>query len=255
MADAEARGWGNPGKPGSAQEAKYKRDHLVWVVLNCGVRLYLRREVAPLIKGFWDELEELTGYSLADQGVPDDWGFANRPNRNNPNVLSNHAWGLAADGNSEENPNTHDGKIHTDLPVDVVRRLAAKYGLRWGGDYSGKTRDPMHVEFVGTPNQARALVVELGLDKPKVTEQSHADPIVLEDDMLPTIYTPVDDSGSAVDPATKKAYAPQVLVLGNKRKYLVSMEQRNRWIAAGARTVDKAYRDQIADIADLTEPV
>lgn len=172
MADARARGWGWPGDPGSAQERIYIHEHIITITLNCGVKLRVRREVGHLFKGFFDELERETGYSLADRGQPDDWGFANRQNRNNPNVKSNHAWGLAVDGNAEENPNTHDGRVHTNMPVPIVRRLANKWGLRWGGDYTGTTKDPMHLEFVGTPADVARYPLGGGpIEQPKPQEE------------------------------------------------------------------------------------
>lgn len=166
MADVIDPEWGDPGAPGSEHERHWKAANLTWVTLRCGVQLLVNKGVAPLFKGFWDDLEAETGYSLADRGAPDDWGFANRPNRNNPKAPSRHSRGLATDGNAEENPNTHDGRLHTNMPVAAVRRLCKKYSLRWGGDYSGKTRDTMHVEFVGSPHDARAAVAALGAPTP-----------------------------------------------------------------------------------------
>lgn len=149
MSDARARGWGWPGAPGSATDRAYQRDHIVTVTLNCGVKLRIRREVAHLFKGFYDELEAETGYSLADQGVPDDWGFNNRDIRGRPGVKSNHAWGLAVDGNSEENP--MGSPRRTNYPVEAAHRLARKWGLFWGYDYATRP-DTMHFEFLGTPD-------------------------------------------------------------------------------------------------------
>ncbi len=212
MADVIDPDWGDPGAPGSDHERHWKAANLTWITLNCGVQLLVNKLVAPLFKGFWDELEEETGYSLADRGAPDDWGFANRPNRNNPKAPSRHSRGLATDGNAEENPNTHDGKLHTNLPVDVVRRLAKKYSLRWGGDYKGPTKDTMHMEFVGSPHDARVAVAALthpALTHPALTP---AAPRLEEDDMF--ILNPVTD-----DPDRT-----QFFVNGSKRVALTADE-------------------------------
>lgn len=150
-APANERGWGWPGAPGSAQDRAYQRDYIVTITLACGVKLRVRREVGHIFKGFWDELEAETGYSLADRGAPDDWGFNNRDVRGRPGVKSNHAWGLATDGNAEENP--MQSPLKTDMPVADVRRLCKRWGLTWGGDYSGR-KDSMHTEFLGTPADA-----------------------------------------------------------------------------------------------------
>jgi hypothetical protein len=44
----------------------------------------------------------------------------------------------------------------------MIRALAKKYGLKWGGDF--KTRpDDMHFEVEISPAKAKALVSSLGL--------------------------------------------------------------------------------------------
>lgn len=163
MSDARARGWGWPGAPGSAEDRAYQRDHLTTVTLNCGVRLRVRKEVAPLFKGFFDELEAETGYSLADEGALDDWGFNNRDIRGRPGVKSNHAWGLAVDGNSEENP--MGAPRRTNFPVEATHRLAAKWGLFWGFDYQSRP-DTMHFEFLGKPGDVSKYPTSAPLARP-----------------------------------------------------------------------------------------
>lgn len=152
---ANERGWGWPGAPDSAADRKYRRDHLTWVEAG-GIRLLVRKEVAPLFVGF---IRELTAGGYRLNGSADDWGYANRDVRGAPGVKSNHAWGLAVDLNATTNPMTNDGRNHTDMPPGISR-LAAKYGLRWGGDYSGR-KDPMHFEFIGTPADAQEYVRHL----------------------------------------------------------------------------------------------
>ena len=151
---ANERGWGWPGAPGSDAERKYRKEHLVWVDAG-GVRLLVRKEVADLFVRF---INELTGptYNYVLNVRADDWGYANRDVRGAPGVKSNHAWGLAVDLNATTNPMTDDGRTHTDLPPGISK-LAARYGLRWGGDYSGR-KDPMHFEFTGTPADAQEYV-------------------------------------------------------------------------------------------------
>lgn len=140
MSDARARGWGNP------DAANYQRDHIIAVRAG-GIVLYVRREIAYLVIGFVDEIVQ-RGYRLDVRA--DDWGYNNRDIRGRPGVKSNHAWGLAIDLNSATNPMTEDGHVHTDMPA-WVPETAAKYGLFWGGHYSGSRKDPMHYEFLGTP--------------------------------------------------------------------------------------------------------
>lgn len=93
--------------------------------------------------------------------------------------LSNHAYGLAADINVSQNPmQTQTGidgasscqtPIKTDMPQWVIQ-TAEKWGLYWGGyGWSGgcsspdefktsSSRDPMHFEFNGSLEQARAIL-------------------------------------------------------------------------------------------------
>lgn len=93
--------------------------------------------------------------------------------------LSNHSYGLANDFNTTRNPmRTYYGvngatacqtPMQTDMPQWVVQ-TAEKWGLYWGGYgwssgcsspsqvKSSASRDPMHFEFNGTVDQARAIL-------------------------------------------------------------------------------------------------
>lgn len=162
MSTASERGWGYPGAPGSTAERAYRALFIKTIEVG-GVRLAVRRQVAHLFEGFINELLA-TGYRLDVNA--DDWGFANRDVRGAPGVKSNHAWGLAVDLNAIDNPMTtshpdhagdsgHDGRgVHTDMPPGT-NRLAEKWGLRWGANYSGSRADAMHFEFMGTPNDVK----------------------------------------------------------------------------------------------------
>lgn len=61
-----------------------------------------------------------------------------------------HAYGLAIDINPKQNPFTNGRKV-TNLPRGVGK-LAARYGLVWGGNWKGGTKDTMHfsIPFRGT---------------------------------------------------------------------------------------------------------
>jgi hypothetical protein len=56
--------------------------------------------------------------------------------------LSAHAWGIAIDLNPETNQQGTSGDM--DPAVIATFREA---GFEWGGDWQGKTRDPMHFQF------------------------------------------------------------------------------------------------------------
>ncbi|HAP75316.1 MAG TPA: hypothetical protein DCR14_04470 [Acidimicrobiaceae bacterium] len=94
-------------------------------------------------------------------------------------ALSNHSYGLATDFNTVENPMRSYVGINgatacatpmlTDMPQWMIQ-VAEKWGLYWGGygwssgctsptqSRTSVTRDPMHFEFNGSPEQARAIL-------------------------------------------------------------------------------------------------
>jgi D-alanyl-D-alanine carboxypeptidase len=67
--------------------------------------------------------------------------FAFRPQRTG-NKLSAHCWGIAIDLNPETNGQGSTGNMDVGI-IDIFRGA----GFEWGGDWQGKTRDPMHFQF------------------------------------------------------------------------------------------------------------
>ena len=67
--------------------------------------------------------------------------FSFRPQRTG-SKLSTHAWGIAIDLNPETNQQGTEGDM--DPAVITIFREA---GFKWGGDWQGKTRHPMHFQF------------------------------------------------------------------------------------------------------------
>lgn len=133
-----------------------------------------------LFEGFLNEISangyrvrEITGYTFRCT-AGDGWECRS----GDPKLLSNHAWGLAIDFNSNANPiRTYTGingatacqtPIETDMPRWVIE-TAEKWGLYWGGygwnagcqtvstQRTSVYRDPPHFEFRGTPAQAAAI--------------------------------------------------------------------------------------------------
>jgi len=114
---------------------------------------------APLLIGFAAEFHKLI--EPIDEGTLDDWGYCFRMVRGTTDKLSNHSSGTAIDLNA---PKHALGKVGT-FPaekVPMIRALAAKYGLKWGGDYVTR-KDEMHFELNLNPAKAAALIVKLGL--------------------------------------------------------------------------------------------
>lgn len=98
-------------------------------------RITVNSSAADNFIGFLRALNR-TGYKVTSLG-----SYANR-NIAGTNTRSLHSYGLAIDINPSQNPVAY-GKIITNLPKGVGR-LAAKYGLAWGGTWNGSKKDPMH---------------------------------------------------------------------------------------------------------------
>ncbi len=123
-------------------------------------KLRCASSVGPLLAAFAAEFHELI--EPIDEGTFDDWGYAFRMVRGSTDRLSCHSSGTAIDLNATKHPL---GKYDT-FPaekVPMIRALAKKYGLKWGGDF--KTRpDDMHFEVNVTADKAKKLITKLGLD-------------------------------------------------------------------------------------------
>lgn len=139
---AEARGWGRGWPANNASK-------MVTVSRPDGVRVPVHREIAELVAWLLEWTERL-GYDLRPGWC---WGYSNRPIRGTRRP-SNHSWGLAGDLNAPENPmGPRTGKIRKH---PKVIDLWERFGFRWGGRYSGRA-DDMHMEFMGTPADAKAM--------------------------------------------------------------------------------------------------
>lgn len=155
MADPSDRGWGNPGRRhGDPQAVEYGRRHITTIETLDGSRFPVRKEVAPILLGFLNEIIT-RGYRIRGE-VLDDWGWYVRT-IGNTNTLSNHAWGLAVDVNALTNPQGH--KLTTDMPR-FVPEAAQRWRLRWGGTYALRP-DGMHFEWIGSRDDALRFVADL----------------------------------------------------------------------------------------------
>jgi hypothetical protein len=130
-----------------------------YLVKGTSRKLRCAESVGPLLAAFAAEFHELI--EPIDEGVFDDWGYAFRNVRGSTDRLSCHSSGSAIDLNATRHPL---GKVGTFPPekVPMLRALAKKYGLKWGGDYKGRA-DEMHFEVEVTPTKAKALIESLGL--------------------------------------------------------------------------------------------
>jgi len=131
-----------------------------YLVKGTDRKLKCASSVGPLLAAFAAEFHELI--EPIDEGTFDDWGYAYRMVRGDATKLSNHSSGTAIDLNATR----HElGKIGT-FPaekVPMIRALAKKYGLKWGGDYKNR-KDEMHFEIEVSATKAKELITKLGLE-------------------------------------------------------------------------------------------
>ena len=126
------------GGAGVSDDPEWQKENLVTIQSGNGESWQVNKLAAAAFQGFLTELEA-TGYGIKSSG-----GFNYRPIRGSKTgKLSEHGKGLAIDLNAETNGL---GSETTDLPPNVSE-IAAKYGLKWGGDFKGR-KDPMHFEYV-----------------------------------------------------------------------------------------------------------
>jgi hypothetical protein len=151
MADATARGWGS-GWPTDRRRDMAK-------ATGGGITVLVHKEIAPIVRWLLNETVR-RGYHLRSGQC---WGYANRAIAGTRRP-SNHSWGLAVDLNAPSNPQSRD--LVTDMPT-WLPGLWKAWGFRWGGDYQG-LKDPMHLEFMGSPDTARELTARIGNDQAAV---------------------------------------------------------------------------------------
>jgi hypothetical protein len=126
-----------------------------------GTKLKIRcaEDVAPLLTTFAAEFNEHV--EAIDGGALDDWGYCFRNVRGTTDKLSNHSSGTAIDLNATKHPLGHAGTFSV-MQIVLIQALCKKYGIKWGGDYTGR-KDEMHFEIDLTPAKSAALIIKLGL--------------------------------------------------------------------------------------------
>jgi hypothetical protein len=141
-----------------------------------GLRLPVRREIAPLVAGLVRGLERARGKPFRSNWS---WGYANRAIRGT-STPSNHSWGLAVDLDAPENPylsrdmhraahplrrNFPGGLILRSTMPERTEAIARYWGFGWGGRYPTRP-DPMHFEFVGSLEDAVRRARDSDIPKP-----------------------------------------------------------------------------------------
>jgi hypothetical protein len=156
MTQTSSNGWTASADPNEIGVKSYP-------VKGTKIKLRCAEKVAPLLIGFTEEFHELI--EPIDEGTLDDWGYCFRNVRGSTDKLSNHSSGTAIDLNASKHQLGKVGTFPTEK-VPMIRALAKKYGLRWGGDYRLRV-DEMHFEIDLSEAKAAALIGSL---KQKETE-------------------------------------------------------------------------------------
>jgi hypothetical protein len=103
-------------------------------------RIYCPRKLAPVVEAVF---AEIAAAGLADEIQSFDGCYCprykRRTSRQSPSV---HCWGIALDINAATNALGTKG----DMSPTVVA-IFRKHGSKWGGDWTGKSRDPMHFQY------------------------------------------------------------------------------------------------------------
>lgn len=97
-----------------------------------------------------------------DDGIYDDWGYAERPIRGASVTLSNHASGTALDLNAPRHPIGRRGTFTAKQVAAIWHQLRTVYdgAIRWGGDYAVRP-DEMHFEINTHPAAVAAVAARL----------------------------------------------------------------------------------------------
>jgi len=147
-------GWQASKDPDEIRITSYK-------VEGTNLKLRCAEGCGPLIAAFAAEFHALI--EPIDGGALDDWGYCYRMVRGTTDKLSNHSSGTAIDLNATKHPLAKAGTFPAEK-VPMIKALAKKYGLTWGGADNWKRKDEMHFEVAITPEKAKQLITKLGLD-------------------------------------------------------------------------------------------
>jgi hypothetical protein len=145
------------GWPASKDAAEI--DIISLIIPGSAVKVRCAKAVVPLIAGFCKEFNDLI--EPIDGGALDDWGYCFRNVRGSNDKLSNHSSGTAIDLNATKHPLGKVGTFPAEK-VPMIRALAKKYGMIWGGDFKSRA-DEMHFEIAITPAKAAALIGSLNI--------------------------------------------------------------------------------------------
>jgi hypothetical protein len=159
------RFYGDPGKKGAVVLVRVIPPFQMFYAGKPIKSLSFHKKAAPALRAALNQVWEYYG---RDQEVIDSLGISKTAGTYNPRKIrgsktkwSNHAYGAAIDINAEENGFNVAGNI----PLPMIAAFKAQ-GFKWGGDYKGGRKDPMHFEAVDSGEPQRTF--EQWLDHYKV---------------------------------------------------------------------------------------
>ena len=135
----------------------------LYPVKGTNLKIRCAKNAGELLAAFAAEFHALI--EPIDEGTLDDWAYCYRMVRGTTDKLSNHSSGTAIDLNATKHPLGKAGTFPA-AKVPMIQALAKKYGLKWGGDYQNR-KDEMHFEVALNLEQAKKLIIKLGLDGDK----------------------------------------------------------------------------------------
>lgn len=155
-----------------ADGIRREADGMAVISAGSGARFRVNADHATRFQGLIADLEALGVEIKGDQSG----GYAKR-NIRGSNKPSEHSFGRAIDLNWNENQmGSRGGSLVEQVGADKLRELAAKHGLKWGGDFRRRP-DPMHFEVDSGASPAsappvgrRSLVAYAGMGSGTMTD-------------------------------------------------------------------------------------
>ena len=129
-------------------------------VKGTNLKIRCAKDAGVLLAAFAAEFHALI--EPIDEGTLDDWAYAYRMVRGTTDKLSCHSSGTAIDLNATKHPLGKAGTFPAEK-VPMIKALAKKYGLVWGGADNWKRKDEMHFEIAISREKAITLAKKLEL--------------------------------------------------------------------------------------------
>jgi hypothetical protein len=100
--------------------------------------IYCHKLLTPVVSALFAKIDS---QGLTNQIRTFGGCFNYRPKRQS-SKFSTHCWGIAIDLNPETNRQGSAGDMHPEIVA-----LFREHGFKWGGDWTGKSKDPMHFQY------------------------------------------------------------------------------------------------------------